>query len=404
MATAQPAPARAARAAAAWHVIRSFSPVVWFRTDLRAPFEATLLGACARVDRFMLEHSIRRRPVLPAAGLRERLARAGDFYGDPRLLDTFFVPPQPLRAAPRRLVPLPGGELVQLDYETDFTPVFPDARTDPLEAGNRRGVAYWWRHGDAGRPVMLCVHGYKGGQLWLEPLAFQTARFFRAGIDVLLYVLPYHGARSPAGSRHSGEAFFDMDLARTNEAFARAVYELRALLGYVRDGGASSVGVFGMSLGGYVAALLASVEPRLAFAVPMIPVISFPDRWWAEGEHDRWLALAIAHGWTPEGVRRVMAVHEPLSRPALVPHARRLIIGARADGICTPAHAEALWRHWQRPRIHWYAGGHLVQLGRGAALREIRHLLEDEGLLRRAPRRRARRLASRPLAAAPPPC
>ena len=141
-------------------------PGVAFRTaSSSARLEPFLLRACARVDRFMLEHSIRRRPVAPAPGLRECLTRAEAFYGDPRLREAperFFAPPQPLRAIPRRLVPLPGGELVALDYETDFEPVFPELRGDPLEAGNRRGVALWWKHTGTGHPVMLCAHGYKG--------------------------------------------------------------------------------------------------------------------------------------------------------------------------------------------------------------------------------------------------
>src|SRR6185295_14092996 len=88
-------------------------------------------------------------------------------------------------------------------------------------------------------------------------------------------------------------------------------------------------------------------------------------------------------------MNRMMAVHEPLSRPALVPHERRLIIAARADGICTPQHAVRLWEHWERPRLHWYPGGHLVQLGRRAALGEILRLLEEEDLLQPVVRPRA---------------
>ena len=279
---------------------------------------------------------------------------------------------------------MPGGELLEFSYETDFVPVFEEARKDPLEAWNRRGVALWWRHREPGHPAMLCVHGYSGGQTWLESLAFEAPRFYRSGVDVLIYVLPYHGARSPAGARHSGEVFFGLDLVRTNEAVARAVYELRALMRHLRASGTGPVGAFGMSLGGYAVALLASVEPALAFAVPMIPIVSFTERLWAMGEDDPWLKLAIENGWTRRSVRALLRVHEPLSRPALVPHARRLVIGARGDAICTPAHAEALWRHWQRPRIHWYPGGHLLQFRRGVAMAAVRALIEDAGLLPQA--------------------
>jgi hypothetical protein len=189
--------------------------------------ESLVLGACARVDRFVLDHFIRRRPCEAPAGLRERLERARRFYADPRFVEdagTFFETPTPLRAgAPRRVLALPDGELQIVGYETDFRPVFPDAQNDALDAATAPGAVLWWRHARPGHTAMLCVHGYGGGQVWLESLAFEALGFYRAGMDVAIYVLPYHGARCPESARHSGEAFFDMDLVRTNEAFARAV-------------------------------------------------------------------------------------------------------------------------------------------------------------------------------------
>jgi pimeloyl-ACP methyl ester carboxylesterase len=389
---------------------------VRFRTDVVAPvataaaalqptgFGALVLGACSRVDRFVLDHFIRRRPVVPPPGLRDRLERAARFYTDPRFIaepDAFFTPPRPLeRARARRVLGIPDGEVLSLDYETDFEAAFPEARDDVVDAVNRRGVALWWRHAEPGHPVVLCVHGYGGGQLWLESLAFEAIRSYRAGIDVLLYVLPYHGARTPAGARHSGEPFFDMDVVRTNEAFARAIHELRALGRYLRDSGTGPVGAFGMSLGAYTVALLASVDPTLAFVAAMIPLVSFVDRWWTDGSVDPWLALALEHGWSRTGIEAIMRVHEPLSRPPLVARDRRLVIGALGDAICTPEHAERLWQHWERPRMYWYPGGHLVQLGRGAALRAVRALIADAGLVRwsetREPPRPASVARSRP--------
>ena len=76
-------------------------------------------------------------------------------------------------------------------------------------------------------------------------------------------------------------------------------------------------------------------------------------------------------------MQTILRVHEPLARPARVPRDRLLVIGARGDGICTPRHAELLWEHWGRPRMHWYVGGHLLQLGRWAAFRNMRALVAD---------------------------
>jgi dienelactone hydrolase len=274
--------------------------------------------------------------------------------------------------------------VVDLRYASDFVPVFPEARAETARvAANQTGVARWWRHAGPGHPAMLCVHGYAGGHLWLERLAFDAHRFYRAGLDVVLYVLPYHGPRRPAGSRQSGASFFSMDLACTNEAFAQAIYELRALLRHLRAAGTGPLGAFGMSLGGYTTALLASVEPALAFAVPMIPLASLADMMWGHGEGDARMALAIEHGWSLAALRDFTRVHAPLARAPLVPFERRLIIAALGDRICPPDHAHALWQHWDRPRIHWYPGGHLAQFRRGVALREVRTLLRDAGLLPR---------------------
>jgi hypothetical protein len=344
--------------------------------------DSWLLGAGARLDRFVLERYLKRRPFAPPRGdgLRERLARAREFYADARFVaepGAFFAEPEPLRARERRLAGLYAGELLDLRYETAFRPAWSGADL----ALDRRGIALWWRHEAPGHPVMLCVHGYAGGHLWLERLAFDARRFYRAGVDVVLYVLPYHGERTPGGAARSGQGFFDMDLVRTNEAFAQAIYELRALLRYCRSRGSGPAGAFGMSLGGYTTALLAAVEPELAFAVPMIPLASLADMMWAGNEDDPRLQLAESHGWNLAAVRDMTRVHAPLARPALVPHERRLIIAALGDRICPPAHADALWRHWDRPRIHWYPGGHLAQFRRGAALREVRRLLRDTGLL-----------------------
>ena len=315
----------------------------------RPRFEVLMARAAGRLDRFVLERFIRHRVLTPprdGVGLRRRLVRAREFYGDPDFIshpDRFFAPPTPLRAQLQRRHALRDGELLEVGYETDFVPVFPEARSDP--GVDRVGVARWWRHHRPGHPAMLCVHGYGGGHLWLERLAFDAGRFYRAGLDVVLYVLPHHGLRGPGGPFQSGLSFFDIDLVRTNEAFAQAIYELRALLRYLRTARTGPVGAFGMSLGAYTVALLASLERRLAFAVAMIPIVSFADRWWGEGDRDPWVAMAIEHGWTLEAVRDVLRVHEPLSRRALVPRSRRLVIGARGDAICTPAQAEALWRH-----------------------------------------------------------
>src|SRR5262249_47232882 len=167
----------------------------------RSRLELLMARAAGRLDRFVLERFIRRHMLTsPRDGdeLRQRLVRAREFYADHDFIahpDRFFAPPTSLRTQLQHRHALRDGELLEVTYESDFVSVFPEERSDPRP--NRAGVARWWRHRRPGHPAMLCVHGYGGGHLWLERLAFDAGRFYRAGLDVVLYVLPYHGLPSP---------------------------------------------------------------------------------------------------------------------------------------------------------------------------------------------------------------
>src|SRR5438132_4024870 len=117
--------------------------------------EGLMLGAGARLDRFVLERYLRRTAFAApddGAALRARLFRAREFYRDPGFVTEpgrFFATPEPLRASCHRRARLKDGELLDVTYTTDFVPVFPEARgADPTAPG----VLRWWRHREPGHP------------------------------------------------------------------------------------------------------------------------------------------------------------------------------------------------------------------------------------------------------------
>jgi hypothetical protein len=347
-----------------------------------SPAERVLVGLGARFDEFMVRWWMRAdRPSPPADPLlREHLERAHAFYSNPVFLtdpETFFAPPEPPRAVDeRRLRDLPGGACVDVSFPSAFTPVFAAAREDfAAFAENRVVRARWWRHADCGRTTVLCLHGYASGDPRVDALAFGARGLYRAGLDVVLCTLPFHGARRPVRARKSGEGFFGPNMARTNEAFAQTIFDARTLMRHVERAGSAATGAFGMSLGAYATALLAALEPRLAFAIAMVPVASLPDLVWGEPLHRLRRHEAEAQGITLARFRELWQVHAPLLRRPLVPRERRFVIGALGDRICPPAHAERLWQHWDRPRVHWYPGGHLAQFRRGRVLADVRSFI-----------------------------
>ena len=169
-----------------------------------------------------------------------------------------------------------------------------------------------------------------------------------------------------------------------NEAFGQAIFDLRIFLDFlINDQGSPSVGATGISLGGYTTALLAATDERLAFAIPNVPLVSIADlvmEWHPISIATRTIMRAFKLS-LPD-VRRLVAVHSPLSYPVKLPKERLLIIGGVGDRMAPPKHASLLWEHWDRPEIHWFAGSHLVHLGRNAYHTRMRHFLREIEFLR----------------------
>ncbi|MCA9677204.1 MAG: alpha/beta hydrolase family protein [Myxococcales bacterium] len=347
-----------------------------------------------RIDGLVLDRMERRmratvpRRQGPRDGLqdaRPRLLELASFYGDGTLgtPSRFFPAPPRVQVTERNAPDGPeGARVTDLAFESPYVPFRPDHRREHdsyPENLTARARLYTLRPaaGAPPRPVMVLIHGWGGGHYWLEERAFAVPYWLRRGYDVALAVLPFHGPRSPTGK--SGALFPSAHVVRTNEAFGQAVMELRALRAHLARRGAA-VGAMGMSLGGYTTALWASVDPDLAFAVPMIPAVDMADLMWRHGETSPALRRASAAGVDADLLREVFAVHAPTTRPPLTPAAGLMIVAGRGDRITPPDQAERLWRHWGECPIHWFPGGHLAQVGRGDAFRAVRRRLDALGL------------------------
>jgi hypothetical protein len=278
----------------------------------------------------------------------------------------------------------PDGTATDLAFDSPFEPSSPRVRARWAgKARNRRARARWWRHRDGPRPTILAIHGFNADLYLLNEWFFALPWLYRAGLDVVLFTLPFHGSRQSLASPYSGHGFFSAGFAGMNEAFAQAVHDLRIVVRHLlRDRGVPVLGATGVSLGGFTTALLAATEPELAFAIPNVPVASLVDlvlEWPPIG--------AMVHGllgWADLGLadaRRGCAPSSPLTWAPLLPVERRMVIGGVADRLAPPNHTRLLWEHWDRCRLHWFPGSHLVHLDRGEYLREIARFLRELGVL-----------------------
>lgn len=290
----------------------------------------------------------------------------GEMYA--RLDDgTFYTAPPPARPFRERLVQkLPGGAVFDLAWSSNYEPRLSSARDNYLRwRENKTAHARVFRHERAPKGAVLWIHGYRGGPLAIEQRICRALELFESGLDVAMYVMPFHGVRAPL--RSVAPLFPSQgSIERTNEGFGQVVWELRALAGWLRERGTPSVGVAGMSLGGYCASLLATVDPTMAFVVPFIPLADFTD---AVVAHETLRGIVIEPD-LQEASRYALQIHRPLARRAAVPAERILVIGAEADQITGRLHAELLARHFGS-ELAWFRGGHILQYGRREGFRAL---------------------------------
>ncbi|MBX3182867.1 MAG: hypothetical protein KF915_09570 [Polyangiaceae bacterium] len=278
------------------------------------------------------------------------------------------------------------GQVLDLAWPSDYTCYLPALDERYARAReNHTASARLFRHVGAPRPAAVLIHGYLGGHFPTEERVWPVRWLFRKGLNVALFVLPFHGVRR-AAERRGPPPFPGSDPRMTNEGFRQGMADARDLIGWLRGGAGAAdapqgpasapVGVMGMSLGGYSTALLATLEPELAFAVPLIPLASLADFARDQGrlggtEAERRLQHAA--------LARAGRVVSPLERRLVMPRERVLVIGAEADRITPIAHAEQLARHFDAPLESW-PGGHLLQLGRSEAFRSVGRLLDELGV------------------------
>lgn len=304
--------------------------------------------------------------------------------------DAFFVrPPTGVRIesqpARRPLFSPRDGVCEDLSFESPFVPFNRRLRDSyARHTRNRTAHVRYWRHrGSEPRPTIVAIHGFSADLYHLNEWLFALPWLHRLGCNVLLFTLPFHGRRQSRLSPFSGHGFFAGGPAHINEAFAHAVFDFRILMDWLSGRPeVEQVGVMGVSLGGFTASLLAAVEPRLAFSVPNVPVVSIPDLvmdWEPIGVMMRGALKATRQG--VEEARYLLAASSPLTYTPRIPTERLMIIGGIGDRLAPPRHSRLLWEHWDRCRMHWFVGSHLLHLDRGNYLRETKAFLREIGFL-----------------------
>lgn len=310
----------------------------------------------------------------------ERVARLRDIIAHypESAFDGYFTECQPIQPFVRTLRSADQGVGV---YDLSW----PSGYTCRLESFSERYLRTRENHVAAARlfararprPVAVLIHGYMAGRFSAEARLWPMQWLDAIGLDVALFVLPFHALRR--GSSHRGVPEFPgRDPRMSNEGFRQAIHDLRNLIAWLRERGHPAVGVMGMSLGGYTAALAATVDESLAFVVPLIPLASLADFARDRGNLSPAPEQAALEY---ELLERAYRIVSPMSRPPRVDPERVIVVGAQADRITPVSHARRIAQHFCAPLIAWH-GGHLLQFGRDRAFKRVGEHLIGLGLAR----------------------
>jgi pimeloyl-ACP methyl ester carboxylesterase len=288
-------------------------------------------------------------PLTEASALIEHLDRHGVLVAP----ETYHrAPPLAvLETVPRRI------GLTRFEHATYPTPYRPDSDVPGalrFERETDNHVVHAWLLRQTTRaPWVVCLHGAGMGDPFADMVAFRAARLHRCGFNVAIPVLPHHG---PRGAGRFEVAFPSEDPTKNFHAAAQAIADVRALLAYIASVHERSV-LFGISLGAYVAAAVAALEPTLAGVIVGVPVVDIADLMRTHAPPRFTNHPAFAEFCTTAAT--LDAVTSALGLPQPDASLSKRIWAGRADRLVRPPQVGRLAAHWGDPEMCWYAGGHM---------------------------------------------
>jgi hypothetical protein len=273
-----------------------------------------------------------------------------------------------------------GLRYEHVSFPSGFTP-------RPDEPGRERWLSYepnhtvhaWMlRHRHGHHPWVVCLHGFGMGWPLADMHGFRVRQLHQAGLNILMPVLPLHGPRAVSSVR--GQGFMSIDLIDSVHGLTQAVWDVRRAIRWLRaEHDARHLGLYGLSLGGHVGSLVASLDDSLACVIVGIPAIDLPDlyRRHSPPQVYRLAEEAGALGDPASAVHRVVS---PLAMEPRVEFDRRFIFAGLGDRMSTFGHAHRLWLHWDRPRLATYDGGHVGFFFSGAVSEFVKEALAESRL------------------------
>ena len=200
-------------------------------------------------------------------------------------------------------------------------------------------------------PTVILLHGWNDEIGYRFRFPYLAKLLARHRVNCAVIELPYHLQRRPRG-RDAITNFISEDLWRMIEATRQAIADTRALVKWLHAQGCEKVGLWGVSLGGWLGGLVVCCEPFVNFAVLTTPVAKL-ERVITE------LAFCapIRRSYEVSKISLAklnLASHHPKT------HRENILIQEAEDDLFAPKEAiEEFWAAWNEPQIWRMRHGHI---------------------------------------------
>jgi dienelactone hydrolase len=275
-----------------------------------------------------------------------------------------FVPTEAESSVPARFrldasrFPYEMEELRGTDRYTVHALRFPSPVETPDPENNTVHAEYFRPKGEGRHPAVVVLH-ILGADFALS--RYMAARLADRGVAALFVKLPYYGERRPPGKR-----FLSEDLERSVSAMRQGVLDVRRAVAWLSgrpEVDAGRLGVTGISLGGIVSAIAASVDPSIDRAALLLAGGGLADVLWEMPEAARYRALWIASGRSKADLAALTRPFDPLTYASGLRGKKVLMLNGNVDEVIPPRAALALWEAAGRPPIRWFECGHYSAAG-----------------------------------------
>ncbi|MBU8785272.1 MULTISPECIES: alpha/beta hydrolase family protein [Bacillus] len=211
---------------------------------------------------------------------------------------------------------------------------------------------------DIDKPNVIFVHGWRMNSYDRIKKIFHHRIMKDVGWNMYYYSLPYHLEREPENSLYSGELMISADIDRTVESTRQAIVDLRALIHWIKANKKGPVIIVGVSLGGWITNLMATLEPQIDAVVSIFYANRLSYSIWntIPGKFIR--EELEQHGVTYEDLIKYWEITDPSQAVPKVNKDNILLISAKHDQYIHLEDADYLWERWGKPERYLYNCGH----------------------------------------------